>query len=238
MPDDLASGTDDELDRLLASSIKRELYPVGGKSFFGFEQHVDGPQTVHKTTPFKIVPNKIARAAITTGVSAAFANQSAIVDDVLLQIGKVSDQQFNPLADPATVPNAQTNLHGPSATRKTSRLRHLRFAGVMAACVSVGLVISLVYSSLTKRGLPIAVLTAVESINAPISTVSAPAEFASQKWWETYDEGTVLLNNQTPARKLRRVQYEKNQWRKSDGQTGTTITSPTSDVIFINLDTQ
>ena len=67
---------------------------------------------------------------------------------------------------------------------------------------------------------------------------AAPTDAIFTSWTETYDDGTVLVDPQTPARMLRRVEYEKAEWKDASGQWRSTVTTPRQDVILLDLQKQ
>lgn len=63
-------------------------------------------------------------------------------------------------------------------------------------------------------------------------------ETTTVSWWQTFDAGNVLLEDETPARMLQRVQFEKRTTRNADGTTSTELLVPQRDVIFVEMETR
>ncbi len=58
------------------------------------------------------------------------------------------------------------------------------------------------------------------------------------QWWESFDGGTVMLDNHTPARVIRRVQFEETRKTLPDGSISTELGTPQQDVILVDFPTQ
>jgi hypothetical protein len=75
----------------------------------------------------------------------------------------------------------------------------------------------------------------------PAVTPSAPPEVASVEpsevvWWRSLDEGTVLLDDHTPARRVRRQILEQVQWYDPRRGTQVELTVPREEVLFVNME--
>ena len=74
-----------------------------------------------------------------------------------------------------------------------------------------------------------------------VSTQPAPADENSPLertvFWRTLDEGTVYIDDDTPARQLRRQQVEEIAWTdKRSGERKTTYSVPQEEVMFVAYD--
>ena len=133
--------------------------------------------------------------------------------------------------------------HVGSATRKISGSLHftaggpaesshwfsrIRFASAAALMLSIGVVGSIVYRNMNK--------TTSELPGVPQTVPFTQAVQSS--WTQTYDQGTVMIDAQTPARMLRRVQYEKTDWKVQSGKWQSRIDIPKQDVILVDMQKQ
>lgn len=108
-----------------------------------------------------------------------------------------------------------------------SRVRYVAAAIVM---IGVGVVGSVVYHHSRTQGL-----------STPVATDSKAIPYTDavqSSWTQTYDAGTVMVDPQTPARMLRRVQYEKTDWKDANGQWQSRIDIPHEDVILVDMPKQ
>ncbi len=75
----------------------------------------------------------------------------------------------------------------------------------------------------------------------PIANVKTNEPFTDavqSSWTQTYDQGTVMVDPQTPARMVRRVQYEKTDWKDASGKWQSRIDIPHEDVILVDIPKQ
>lgn len=105
----------------------------------------------------------------------------------------------------------------------------VRYAAAAVLMLGIGVAGSLVYRNLNAHtpSLPIAV-----------DSKPVPFEGVQSSWTQTYDQGTVMIDPQTPARMLRRVQYEKTDWKDQNGKWQTRIDIPHEDVILVDMPKQ
>jgi hypothetical protein len=75
----------------------------------------------------------------------------------------------------------------------------------------------------------------VGEIPSAARAVPVSMDKSTTTWWATYDDGIIERPNYTPARRLRRVQFEKRIWVDDGGIVKESITTPQQDVIFIDL---
>jgi hypothetical protein len=104
----------------------------------------------------------------------------------------------------------------------------VRYAAAAVVMVGVGLVGSVVYHELNRSAAPMA----TDSKTNPFT------EAVQSSWTQTYDVGTVMVDPQTPARMLRRVHYEKTEWKDANGQWQSRIDIPHEDVILVDMPKQ
>lgn len=120
------------------------------------------------------------------------------------------------------------------AERATARPRPLviglRWSAAATVLLGLGVTLSLVAHQLRPAPTP----------DQPIANPAPRPVFdaVQTSWVETYDDGTVLVDEKTPARMLRRVQYEQTDWKDAQGQWQCTITVPQQDVILLDLPKQ
>lgn len=106
----------------------------------------------------------------------------------------------------------------------------VRYAAAAVVMIGVGVVGSVIYHNVK-----------LQQIQPPIATDSKSipyTEAVQSSWTQTYDAGTVMIDPQTPARMLRRVQYEKTDWKDASGQWQSRIDIPHEDVILIDMPKQ
>lgn len=65
---------------------------------------------------------------------------------------------------------------------------------------------------------------------------SPDTQSSSVSWWQTVDLGTVLLDDQTPARVLQRTQFEETRRAGPDGSVTTQLRTPRQDIVFVELE--
>lgn len=123
-------------------------------------------------------------------------------------------------------------LAAPVIERRPSFLRiGLRYSA--AAMLLLGLGVSLpVISSQFNHSTVVTPPIAIEHSSKP------PADAIVTSWSETVDAGTVFVDPETPARMLKRVQYEKAEWKDAAGKWQSAVTSPNEDVILVDLQKQ
>lgn len=108
----------------------------------------------------------------------------------------------------------------------------IRFAAAAVVMLGIGVTGSILYRNLGSTGSsPIA-----ESL--PVSREIPFTEAVQSSWTQTYDGGTVMVDPQTPARMLRRVQYEKTEWKDASGKWQSRIDIPHEDVILVDIPKQ
>lgn len=103
----------------------------------------------------------------------------------------------------------------------------IRYAAAAVLMLGVGITSSVVYRNI-QRAAP----------GQPIAVQDKPAPYTDavlSSWTQTYDQGTVMIDPQTPARMLRRVQYEKTDWKDASGQWQSKIEIPHEDVILVDM---
>jgi hypothetical protein len=106
----------------------------------------------------------------------------------------------------------------------------VRYAAAAVVMLGVGVVGSVVYHN-----------TKVQQSTTPIATETKSIPFTDavqSSWTQTYDGGTVMVDPQTPARMLRRVQYEKTEWKDASGKWQSRIDIPHEDVILVDMPKQ
>lgn len=106
----------------------------------------------------------------------------------------------------------------------------VRYAAAAVVMIGVGVVGSVVYRNASQQ-------TARPEVAA--GSKSIPFTQAVQSsWTQTYDGGTVMVDPETPARMLRRVQYEKTEWQDATGKWQSRIEIPQQDVILVDIPKQ
>lgn len=106
----------------------------------------------------------------------------------------------------------------------------VRFAAAAVVMLGLGVMGSIVFHSANKQaGTPV---VASDSKSIPFT------QAVQSSWTQTYDDGTVMVDPQTPARKLRRVQYEKTEWQDPSGKWQSRIDIPQQDVILVDIPKQ
>jgi hypothetical protein len=106
----------------------------------------------------------------------------------------------------------------------------VRFAAAAIVMIGVGVVSSVVYHHMR-----------VQETTQTLATDSKSIPFTDavqSSWTQTYDGGTVMIDPQTPARMLRRVQYEKTEWKDASGKWQSRIDIPHEDVILVDMPKQ
>jgi hypothetical protein len=104
----------------------------------------------------------------------------------------------------------------------------LTAVGSLAASIVVMLV--MVYGG-NPRKPPIIAMPAADGPNAPAALVAVERSLD----WRALEEGTVLLENNIPARRVRRQVVEQVRWYDPQEQKYIKTTTPKEDVIFIGL---
>lgn len=106
----------------------------------------------------------------------------------------------------------------------------IRYAAAAMLMLGVGVASSLFYGNVGGR-----------KPSNPIATVKTNEPFTDavqSSWTQTYDQGTVMVDPQTPARLVRRVQYEKTDWKDARGEWQSRIDIPHEDVILVDIPKQ
>lgn len=106
----------------------------------------------------------------------------------------------------------------------------IRFAAAAVVMLGIGVAGSVLYRNLAPSSSPPIAGTKTESV--PFT------EAVQSSWTQTYDGGTVMIDPQTPARMLRRVQYEKTEWKDASGTWQSRIDIPHEDVILVDMPKQ
>lgn len=70
------------------------------------------------------------------------------------------------------------------------------------------------------------------------SGVMADGPVTTIQWSETYDAGTIMVNDQTPARLFERLQFEKTSTTLPDGSVKVKTIVPRRDLILVEYPTQ
>lgn len=108
----------------------------------------------------------------------------------------------------------------------------IRFAAAAVVMLGIGVASSVLYRNMGPSGSNPLVAPNVSKQNIPFT------EAVQSSWTQTYDGGTVMIDPQTPARMLRRVQYEKTEWKDQDGKWQSRIDIPQEDVILVDMPKQ
>ncbi len=125
----------------------------------------------------------------------------------------------------------QEELARERAARTPSNMKiGVRWAMAASIAISMGVGISMVMNQFRSPG-----KQPVEQART-FPSPQAPMVQASSTWWKTIDEGTVMLDDQTPARMVRRLQFEEKRWKDASGQWKTELSVPNQDVIFVDME--
>lgn len=100
-----------------------------------------------------------------------------------------------------------------------------------AATLAAGVLLAIGWSYLTET-------PPVEDSPALLAQTTPDAPVTTVQWWESFDGGTVMLDNHTPARVIRRVQFEETRKTLPDGTISTQLGTPQQDVILVDFPTQ
>lgn len=118
----------------------------------------------------------------------------------------------------------------PDSYRIGSWQSRVRYAAAAVVMLGIGVVGSIVYHNANQSG--VSPIVASDSKSIPFT------QAVQSSWTQTYDDGTVMVDPQTPARKLRRVQYEKTEWQDPSGKWQSRIDIPKQDVILVDIPKQ
>ncbi len=105
----------------------------------------------------------------------------------------------------------------------------IRYAMAAALMLSIGVAGSIVYRNFN---VPPSLPPTADNRVVPYT------EAVQSNWTTTYDDGTVMVDEQTPARMLRRVQYQKLDWKDPSGKWQSRIEIPNQDVILVDIPKQ
>ena len=74
------------------------------------------------------------------------------------------------------------------------------------------------------------------SLGTPVANVP-PGKVEWDMAWKTFDEGTVVLDGDIPARRLRRTVLQRMQWYDPQKQALVEVAVPREQVIFVRMNT-
>lgn len=102
--------------------------------------------------------------------------------------------------------------------------------GALAACVMVGLLLRARYDR------PVA--TGPVGVNPVPAETAGTLEIQRTISWQNFDEGTFMMDEQTPVRRVRRQVLETSQWYDPARQSMVEVSLPREEVMLIGLSMQ
>jgi hypothetical protein len=133
------------------------------------------------------------------------------------------------------VGSATTKLDALLAARRPSSLRiGLRWSAAAMLLLGIGVIIPVISLQLKQTKHP-GVTPPTVAIRDPSRP---PADAILTSWSETVDAGTVFVDPETPARMLKRVRYDKAEWKDASGKWQSAVTPADEDVILVDLQKQ
>jgi hypothetical protein len=115
-------------------------------------------------------------------------------------------------------------------------IRHRSRVAGAAAAMGLGLSLAFVAFLLRDQLLPASNSDQTLAMINPGQAISPESQSTSVSWWQTVDLGTVLLEDQTPARVLQRTQFEETRRPGPDGTVSTELRTPRQDIVFVELE--
>jgi hypothetical protein len=150
-------------------------------------------------------------------------------DNLDALLSKHLKRKLDPMAGIAAPAFTRFALQHPLADAKPGTWK--KTAGVAAAACVAGMALTLATVGTFRHLAPsrAAVEEAIDTVAIPVTT--------RVQWTQTDDEGMVLIDDNTPARLLRRTEFEKTRTTHPDGTVAEEVKPTRQDLILVEKDT-